>query len=44
MLVYAGTYQGNVVILYSDLTNLQLKTIKQVSDVNAHQSRILCGQ
>lgn len=31
MLVYAGTYQGNIIILQGGITNLQLKAAKQVS-------------
>jgi hypothetical protein len=33
MYIYAGTYQGNVVILQGDPTQLSIKTIKQVSEV-----------
>ncbi len=40
MYVYAGSYQGNIIILQGDPTNLQIKTMKQVSEVFYLQSRI----
>lgn len=40
MYVYAGTYQGNIIILQGDPAQLQIKTMKQVSEVTIHQSRI----